>query len=73
MNLHILAHITHEPVSRDHEDRRATGQPQGIELEAYLHSTPQGSRPEDARKDGYIRDRSSRFVSNAGYSITASA
>ncbi len=62
----MLAHIIHEPVSRDHEDRRATGQPQGLELEAYLHSTPQGSRREDARKDGYIRGRSSRFVSNAG-------
>jgi len=62
----MLAHIIPEPVSRDHEDRCATGQPQGLELEAYLHSTLQGSRPEYARKDGYIRGRSSRFVSNAG-------
>ena len=67
----MLAHIIHETVSRDHEDRRATGQPQGLALEAYLNSTSQGSRPEDARKDGHIRGRSSRVVSNAGYPAKA--
>jgi hypothetical protein len=33
------------------------GHPQGIEPEAYLNSTSQGSRSEDARKDGHIRGR----------------
>ncbi|MDH3849581.1 MAG: hypothetical protein OEV25_09935 [Deltaproteobacteria bacterium] len=53
-------------MSRDREDGRATGQPQGLESEAYLHSTSQGSRPEDARKEGHIHGRSSRFVNNPG-------
>ena len=47
-----------ELLSRDHEDGRATGQPQSVGLEAYLNGTPQGPTPEDARKDGHIRDRS---------------
>jgi hypothetical protein len=61
-----LAHIIHETVSRDREDGCATGKPQGLELEAHLNSTSQGSRPEDARKDGHLRGRSSRFVNNMG-------
>jgi len=32
----------HELVSRDHEDGRATGQPQGVGPEAYLNGTSQG-------------------------------
>ena len=44
-----------------------TGQPQGLESEAYLNSTLQGSRPEDARKDGHIQGRSSRFMNIPGY------
>ena len=31
---------------------------------AYLNSTSQGSRLEDARKDGHIHGRSSRFMNN---------
>ncbi len=53
-----LARIFHELLSRDHEDRRATGQPQGVGSEAYLNGTSQGPTPEDARKDGHIRGRS---------------
>jgi hypothetical protein len=47
-----------EFVSRDREDDLATGQPQGLGSEAYLNSTSQGSRFEDARKEGHIRGRS---------------
>ncbi|MEJ2234964.1 MAG: hypothetical protein P8X67_13670 [Syntrophobacterales bacterium] len=36
-------------LSRDHEDGRATWQPQGVGSEAYLHGTSQGPTPEDAR------------------------
>ncbi len=50
--------MLHELLSRDHEDGLASGQPQGVGLEAYLNGTPQGPTPEDARKDGHIRDRS---------------
>jgi len=53
-------------VWRDREDGRAIGQPQGLESEAYLNSTSQGSRPEDARKDGHIRGRSRQFMDNGG-------
>ncbi|MDH3851758.1 MAG: hypothetical protein OEV09_11950 [Deltaproteobacteria bacterium] len=45
-------------LSRDHEDGRATWQPQGVGSEAYLNGTSQGRTPEDARKDGHIRGRS---------------
>ena len=48
----------HKLPLRDHEDGRATGQPQGDAPEAYLNGTSQGATPEDARKDGYIRGRS---------------
>jgi len=53
-----LTRIFHELLSRDHEDGRATGQPQGVGSEAYLNGTSQGPTPEDARKDGHIRGRS---------------
>jgi hypothetical protein len=63
----LLACIMHETPSRDREDGRATGQPQGLGPEAYLLiSTSQGTRPEDARKDGQIRDRSRWLVHHAG-------
>jgi len=39
----------HELVSRDHEDERVTGEPQGIGSEAYLNGTSQEPTPEDAR------------------------
>jgi hypothetical protein len=48
----------HELLSRDHEDERATWQPQGVGSEAYLKGTSQGPTPEDARKDVHIRGRS---------------
>ena len=53
-----LARIFHELLSRDHEDERATWQPQGIGSEAYLNGTSQEPTPEDARKGGHIRGRS---------------
>jgi hypothetical protein len=52
------ARIFHELLSRDHEDGRATWQPQGVGSEAYLNGTSQGPTPEDARKDIHIRGRS---------------
>ncbi|MCK5657407.1 MAG: hypothetical protein KAI21_06185 [Deltaproteobacteria bacterium] len=45
-------------LSRDHDDGRATCQPQGVGSEAYLNGTSQGPTPEDARKDGHICGRS---------------
>ena len=48
----------HELLSRDREDGRATGQPQGVGAEAYLNGTSQGATPEDARKDCHIHGRS---------------
>jgi hypothetical protein len=51
MKLNTLARIFHELMSRDHEDERATGQPQGIGSEAYLNGTSQESIPEDAQKE----------------------
>jgi hypothetical protein len=62
----ILARMFHELVSRDHEDGRATGQPQGVGSEAYLYGTSQVPTPEDARKDGHIRGRSKRFMKHPG-------
>ena len=56
----------HELVSRDHENGRAIGQPQGVGSEAYLNGTSQGPTPEDARKDGHIRGRSKRFMKHPG-------
>src|SRR5512139_2071949 len=58
---------------RDRGDGRATGQPQGLQPEAYFFSTSQGSRPEDAREDGQIRDRSRWLVHSAGYVPFASS
>ena len=62
----LLARIFHELPSRDREDGFATGQPQGLGPEAYLNSTSHGVRPEDARKDAHIRDRSGSFMKYAG-------
>ncbi len=56
----------HELLSRDREDGRATGQPQGVESEAYLNGTSQGSTPEDTRKDGHIRGRNKSFMKHPG-------
>jgi hypothetical protein len=56
----------HELMSRDREDGLATGQPQGVGSEAYLNGTSQGPTPEDARKDGQIRDRGKRFIKHPG-------
>ena len=61
-----LALIFHEWTSRDRGDECATGQPQGVGAEAYLHSTSQGPTPENARKDTHIRGRSRPFMKYAG-------
>ena len=61
-----LARIFHELLSRDHEDGRATWQPQGVGSEAYLNGTSQVPTPEDAWKDGHIRDRSKQFMKYPG-------
>jgi len=60
-----LARIFHELLSRDHEDGRATWQPQ-VGFEAYLNGTSQVPTPEDARKDGHIRGRSKSFMKYPG-------
>ena len=62
----LLARIFHEMLLRDHEDGRATWQPQGVGSEAYLNGTSQEPTPEDARKDGHIRGRSRRFMEYPG-------
>jgi len=62
------ARIFHELLSRDREDGRATGQPQGVGSEAYLNGTSKVPTPEDARKGGHIRGRSRRFMKYPGYS-----
>jgi hypothetical protein len=49
-----LARMFDELTSRDHEDGRATGQPQGVSCEAYLKGTSQLLTPEDARKEDHI-------------------
>jgi hypothetical protein len=59
----------HELLWRDHEDGRATGQPQGVGPEAYLHGTSQGSTPEDTRKNDHIRGRSKQFMKHPGYGL----
>ena len=56
----------HELMLRDHEDGRATGEPQGVGSEAYLNGTSQGPTPEDARKAGHIRARSMLFMKYRG-------
>jgi hypothetical protein len=61
-----ITRIIHELALRDCEDERATGQPQGLESEAYLYCTSQDSRTEDFRKDAYIHSRSSRFMNYPG-------
>ena len=52
----------YELPTRDREDDRATGLPQGLGSEAYLNSTSQGPTPEDARKDDHIRGLSRLFM-----------
>ena len=56
----------YELLLRDHEDGRATWQPQGVGSEAYLNGTSQDPTPEDARKDGHISGRSRRFMKYPG-------
>jgi hypothetical protein len=63
----------HELLSRDREDGRATGQPQGVGLEAYLNGTSQGTTPEDARKDGHIiRARCAPLSPASGFPVSRS-
>jgi hypothetical protein len=61
-----LAQMFRESLSRDHEDGRTTGQPQGVGPEAYQNGTSQGPTPEDARKDDHIRGRSKRITKHLG-------
>ncbi len=61
-----LARMFHELLSRDREDGTATGQPEGVALEAYLNGTSQGTTPEETRKDGHIRGRSRLFMKHPG-------
>jgi hypothetical protein len=61
-----VARIFYELLSRDHEDGRATWQPQGVGSEAYLNGTSQGPTPEDARKRGHIHGRSKWFMKYPG-------
>jgi hypothetical protein len=61
-----LARIFRELLSRDHENGRATGQPQGVGSEAYLNGTSHGPTPKDARKDGHTRGRSKLFMKYPG-------
>ena len=67
----LLARISHELLSRDRKDGRATGQfvprYRGIGSEAYLNGMSQGPTPEDARKDAHIRGRSRGFKRYPGY------
>jgi hypothetical protein len=49
--LEEVARMFHELMSRDHEDERATGQPQGIGSEAHLNGTSQEPISEDAQKE----------------------
>jgi len=66
-----LARIFHELLSRDHEDGRATGKPQGVGSEAYLNGTSQGPRPEDAWKDGHIiRDPCAPLSPASGFPVS---
>ena len=58
----LLARMFHELLSRDLEDGRATGEPQGVGSEAYLNGTSQEPRAEATRKDGHIRGRSKRLM-----------
>jgi hypothetical protein len=62
----VQARIFHELTSRDSEDAFATGQPQELGPEAYLNSTSQGLRSEDAREEAHIRCRSRSFMEYAG-------
>jgi hypothetical protein len=66
----LLIRVMHEAQSRDPGEGGATGQPSrgaaGLGPEAYLFSASQGTRPEDARKDGHICGRSKWFVHHAG-------
>ncbi len=63
----------HKLMSRDHEDGRATGHPQGIGYEAYLNGTSQGPTPEDARKDAHIiRARCAPLSPASGFPVSGS-
>ena len=55
-----------ELMSRDHEEGRATDQPQGVGFEAYLNGTSQEPTSEDAREDGHIQGRSKPFIKYPG-------
>jgi hypothetical protein len=60
-----VARIIHELVLRDCEDERATGQPQGLESEAYLNSTSQSELVLSHAKEG-PRTPGRAFISTVG-------
>ena len=60
-----LARIIHELVLRDCEDERATGQPQGLESEAYLNNTSQSELVLSHAKEG-PRTHGRTFISSVG-------
>jgi hypothetical protein len=60
------ARIFHELTLRDSGDALATEQPQELGPEAFLNSTSQGLRSEDARGEDHIRCRSRPFMKYAG-------
>ena len=62
----MLTRMFHDLTLRDREDGHATGQTQGFASEAYLNSTSQGAKPEDARKDAHMRGRSKSFMKYPG-------
>jgi hypothetical protein len=63
----------HELLSRDREDGRATGQPQGVGPEAYLNGKSQGTTLEEARKDGHIiLARSAPLSPASGFPVSRS-
>ena len=59
------ARIIHELVLRDCEDERATGQPQGLESEAYLNSTSQSELVLSHAKEA-LRTPGRTFISTVG-------
>jgi hypothetical protein len=68
-----LARILYELTLRDSGDALATGQPQELKSEAYLNSTSQGLRSEDAGgEDHIIRARCAPLSPASGFPVSLS-
>ena len=63
----LLARIIHEGSYRARAADRDHGRPQGFGSEAWLNTTSQGPKPEDARQIGLIHARGRSFMNNAGW------